>query len=106
MYGDAALLVEENWMTDKVRDLSDSTSSRTTLSFLVAATADIAAVRSLPRAISLVGAWYFVAGVGVLIISSLDQNLSPWSMGLPFAVGQLLMAATLYLTSGEYDARV
>lgn len=59
------------------------------------------AARTLPRAISLVGAWYFVAGVGALIISSLDQSLSPWIMGLPFALGQFLMAAILQFTAGE-----
>lgn len=63
-----------------------------------------ASVRSLPRAISLVGAWYFVAGICVLIIASMNQDLSPWMMGLPFAIGQFLMAAVLRLASGEHDA--
>jgi hypothetical protein len=30
--------------------------------------------------------------------------LSPWMMGLPFTVGQSLMAAILYVASGETDA--
>lgn len=63
-----------------------------------------ASVLSLPRSISLVGAWYFVAGVGVLIVASSSQNLSPWMMGLPFAVGQFLMAAVLHLASGDHHA--
>jgi len=55
-----------------------------------------AAVRSLPRAVTLAAAWYFVAGVGVLMLSSQTQALSPWAMGIPFAVGQLLLAAILH----------
>lgn len=63
-----------------------------------------ASVRSLPRSIALVGAWYFVAGIGVLIVASFSQSLAPWMMGLPFAVGQFLMAAVLHLASGEHHA--
>ena len=63
-----------------------------------------ASVRSLPRAVSLAGAWYFVAGFGVLMLASDGQALSPWTMGLPFVVGQLLMAAILHLASGAADA--
>jgi hypothetical protein len=62
-----------------------------------------ASVRSLPRTIALVGAWYFVAGLAVLMIASDGHTLSPWTMGIPFAVGQFLMAALLYL-SGKRDA--
>ena len=64
-----------------------------------------ASVRSLPPLIALVGAWYFVAGVAVLIVASLGQSLSPWMMGLPFAVGQFLMAAVLYFASGEHHGQ-
>jgi len=60
-----------------------------------------ASVRSMPRTIALVGAWYFVAGVAVLIIASFEQRLTPWAMGAPFAVGQILMASVLYLASDE-----
>ena len=63
-----------------------------------------ASVRSLPPLIALAGAWYFVAGVAVLIVASLGQSLSPWMMGLPFAIGQFLMAAVLYFASGEHHA--
>jgi hypothetical protein len=59
-----------------------------------------ASVRSLPRGVALGAAWYFVAGVGVLMLSSGDRTLSPWSMGLPFVVGQLLLAAILRSVSG------
>ena len=63
-----------------------------------------ASVRSLPRSVALAGAWYFVAGFAVLILASQSHALSPWTMGLPFAAGQSLMAAILYFASGETDA--
>jgi hypothetical protein len=63
-----------------------------------------ASVRSLPRSVALVGAWYFVAGFTVLLVGSANHALSPWAMGLPFVIGQLLMAALLYIASEETDA--
>ena len=63
-----------------------------------------ASVRSLPRAIALAGAWYFVAGFAALLLASESHALSPWTMGLPFVVGQSLMAALLHFACGETDA--
>jgi hypothetical protein len=63
-----------------------------------------ASVRILPRTVALAGAWYFVAGFTVLLIASQTHALSPWTMGLPFVIGQALMAAILYFASGESDA--
>jgi hypothetical protein len=63
-----------------------------------------ASVRSLPRSIAFGGAWYFLSGFTVLLLASQSHALSPWTMGLPFVAGQLLMAALLYLASGENDA--
>jgi hypothetical protein len=63
-----------------------------------------ASVRTLPRNVALVGAWYFVAGFTVLLIGSLHHTLSPWTMGLPFVIGQLLMAALLHIASEDSDA--
>jgi len=60
-----------------------------------------ASSRSLPRTVALAGAWYFVAGLVVLMLASDDHALSPWTMGLPFVVGQLLMAAILHFASDE-----
>jgi hypothetical protein len=62
-----------------------------------------ASARSLPRAITFVGAWYFVAGLAVLMLSSEARTLSPWTMGLPFVIGQFAMAAILHL-AGKRDA--
>jgi uncharacterized membrane protein (DUF485 family) len=63
-----------------------------------------ASVRSLPRTVAFGGAFYFLAGFTVLMLASQGHTLSPWTMGLPFAVGQLLMAAILYFATGADDA--
>jgi hypothetical protein len=63
-----------------------------------------ASVRSLPRSIALAGAWYFVSGFTTLLLASQSHALSPWAMGLPFVIGQLLTAALLYFASGDDDA--
>lgn len=47
-----------------------------------------AAARILPRAVQFAGAWYLLAGLSVLALASESQALSPWLMGLPFALGQ------------------
>jgi|SRR5690348_10437222 hypothetical protein len=62
-----------------------------------------ASVRSLPRTVAFAGGWYFVAGFVVLLLGSQNHTLSPWTMGLPFVIGQSLMAAILYFASGESD---
>lgn len=54
-----------------------------------------AATRILPSTINLVAAWYFVIGIAVLIVSAQHQALLSWAMGLPFGVGQILMAFVL-----------
>ena len=62
-----------------------------------------ASVRSLPRTVAFGGAFYFLAGFTVLILASQSHALSPWTMGLPFVIGQLLMAAILHFASGDAD---
>jgi len=62
-----------------------------------------ASVRTLPRSVALAGAWYFVAGFTVLLIASQTHELSPWTMGLPFVIGQSLMATIIYFASGVSD---
>ena len=54
-----------------------------------------ASVRFLPRTVAIGGAWYFLAGMTALIVASRTEVLSPWMMGIPFGVGQLLMAAKI-----------
>src|ERR1700756_3969052 len=58
-----------------------------------------ASVRSLPRTVAFAGAWYFIAGFVVLVLSSRTHTLSPWTMGLPFVIGQAVMAAILHFAS-------
>ncbi len=62
-----------------------------------------ASARSLPRTVMLGAAWYFVAGFATLMLASGSHALSPWTMGLPFVIGQLLMAAILHFASGDLD---
>jgi len=62
-----------------------------------------ASVRSLPRAVAWAGTWYVAAGMVVLALSSQTQALSPWAMGLPFVIGQLLLAAILHFAFGAAD---
>ncbi len=60
-----------------------------------------ASARSLPNSVRIAGAWYFIAGFTVLLVASVSHALSPWTMGLPFVVGQLLMAAIVHFASGD-----
>lgn len=62
-----------------------------------------ASVRILPRAVPLAGAWYLLAGLTVLALASGTQHLSPWLMGLPFAVGQGMLALIIHRHSGHGD---
>lgn len=62
-----------------------------------------AAARSMPRGMALAGAWYFVAGFTVLMIAAESHVLSPWMMGIPFALGQWFVAAILHRSAGALD---
>jgi hypothetical protein len=62
-----------------------------------------ASARSLPRTVRLGAAWYFVAGFVTLMLASENHALAPWTMGLPFVIGQLVMAAILHFASGDLD---
>ena len=54
-----------------------------------------ASCRFLPRQMFLVGMWYLAAGLICLAVGADDGKLSPWTMGVPFGIGQLLVAAVL-----------
>ena len=56
-----------------------------------------ASTRFLPRQVALGGAWYFVAGASVLMLAGQTRMLSPWAMGVPFGVGQFLLAAIIHV---------
>jgi hypothetical protein len=53
-----------------------------------------ASCRFLPRPIFAVGVWYLAAGLTCLALGG-ARALSPWAMGLPFGIGQLLVASVL-----------
>jgi hypothetical protein len=54
-----------------------------------------ASCRFLPRPMFGVGLWYLASGLGCLVILGGPRTLSPWAMGIPFGIGQLLVAAVL-----------
>jgi hypothetical protein len=60
-----------------------------------------ASCRFLPRQMFVVGVWYLAAGLFCLATGSAARSLSPWTMGIPFGVGQLLVAAVLQFGYGE-----
>jgi hypothetical protein len=65
-----------------------------------------ACCRFLPRAIFAVGIWYLIAGLACLVFAQGERAFSPWAMGLPYGVGQLLVAAILQrYAAGEADGR-
>jgi hypothetical protein len=60
-----------------------------------------ASCRFLPRQMFGVGVWYLGAGLFCLAAASSTKTLSPWAMGIPFGVGQLLVAAVLRFGYGD-----
>jgi hypothetical protein len=54
-----------------------------------------ASCRFLPRLMTLVGGWYVATGLACIALAQGSHALSPWSMGLPFGAGQLLVAVVL-----------
>ncbi|HEY2780797.1 MAG TPA: hypothetical protein VGI90_08475 [Steroidobacteraceae bacterium] len=54
-----------------------------------------ASCRFLPWQMFAVGAWYLAAGLICLWVAAGHHALLPWAMGIPFGVGQLLVAAVL-----------
>lgn len=56
--------------------------------------------RFLPKPMLAAGGWYLVTGLVCLSLGD-ARALSPWAMGLPFGVGQLLIAAVLYFAAPE-----
>jgi hypothetical protein len=56
--------------------------------------------RFLPRAMLVAGGWYLITGLACMAIAD-SRALSPFAMGLPFGVGQLLVAGVLMFASNE-----
>ena len=58
--------------------------------------------RFLPRMVLAAGGWYLL--VGLVCVSLGDARaLAPWTMGLGFGGGQLLVAGVLYVTGTETE---
>ncbi len=53
--------------------------------------------RFLPRPMALAGAWYLLCGLTSLTLAG-SRALSPWSMGIAYGGGQLLVAGILFFT--------
>lgn len=56
--------------------------------------------RFLPRPMIAAGAWYLLTGMFCISLGD-TRALSPWAMGIPYGVGQLLVAAILLFTARE-----
>jgi hypothetical protein len=60
-------------------------------------------VSTLPRAIIWVAIWYFLCGAIVLMVAGSSRMLSPWMMGIPFAVGHVSVALIVSGAFGGAD---
>jgi hypothetical protein len=58
--------------------------------------------RFLPRPMLAAGSWYLLTGLMCITLGG-ARALSPWAMGIPFGVGQLLVAGILLFTAGEAE---
>jgi hypothetical protein len=56
--------------------------------------------RFLPRPMVAAGVWYLLTGLACLALGD-SRALSSWAMGIPYGVGQLLVAGILLFTSRE-----
>ena len=56
--------------------------------------------RFLPREVLAVGAWYLVSGLAALSLGD-ARALAPWTMGLGFGAGQMLVAGVLLASARE-----
>ena len=56
--------------------------------------------RFLPRPMVAAGVWYLLTGLICITLAD-TRALSPWTMGIPFGAGQLLVAGILFFTAQE-----
>lgn len=56
--------------------------------------------RFLPRLTLAAGVWYLFTGLVCLGLGD-TRALSPWSMGIPFGVGQLIVAGVLFFNNQQ-----
>jgi hypothetical protein len=63
----------------------------------------VASRRSLPPAVAGAGLWYLASGLACLATAGGDHAFSPWAMGLPFGIGQVLIALVVHRHGGGAD---
>src|SRR5438045_5178840 len=56
--------------------------------------------RFLPRPMVAAGAWYMLTGLICISVGD-ARALSPWAMGIPYGVGQLLVATILLFNAAK-----
>jgi hypothetical protein len=56
--------------------------------------------RFLSRPMLAAGVWYLLSGLTCIMLADV-RALLPWAMGIPYGVGQLLIAGILYFTAEE-----
>jgi hypothetical protein len=59
-----------------------------------------ASCRFLPRPVIFAGAWYLLTGLTCIALAD-NRALSPWTMGISYGIGQLLVAAILFFRTQE-----
>jgi hypothetical protein len=59
-----------------------------------------ASCRFLPRPITLAGAWYLFSGLICIALGD-TRALAPWTMGVSYGAGQLLVAGILFVSTPE-----
>ena len=60
----------------------------------------------LPRSVGWVSAWYVVAGAWLLVDVEPGAGLpGAWSVGIPFGVGQALLALVLYANVAREEVK-
>jgi hypothetical protein len=61
--------------------------------------------RFLPRPMAIAGAWYLLTGLSCLAMGG-NPALSPWTMGISYGAGQLLVAGILLFRASEVEDEV
>ena len=56
--------------------------------------------RFLPRPMIAAAAWYLVSGLVCIVLGD-SRALAPWTMGLAYGAGQLLVAGILFVATPE-----
>jgi hypothetical protein len=61
--------------------------------------------RFLPRPMIVAGAWYLLTGLSCLAMGG-NRALSPWTMGISYGAGQLLVAGILLFNAAEVEDEI